>query len=131
MFWVITPRGGPARDQRGDGAVAAVGLRLHNRVVGGELLPPVLTPALGGSDEGAELDRPDLGPQPARAAEIGNPRFGADAGAGEHHGAARPLDQTAEAADLGVDVAHREVPVLTKEVSNTKSTKGTKKSWSL
>ena len=89
-------RGGAALDQGGNRAVPAVGSGLENRIVGGELLPPVAAALFGGGEEVGELDRLDFRPQAAGAAEIGNPRFGADAGAGEDHRPAGPIEAFAK-----------------------------------
>src|SRR5258708_28330770 len=69
--------------ERGERAVTAPRLcsgkgRLHRKSP-----PPGFIPGVGTGDEFIERDRPVAGPQSARRAEIGNPGFGRDTGAGE------------------------------------------------
>ena len=89
-------------------AMAGVGLGLQHGLVGGELAPPGFAARFVGGHEVVEVDRPVLGPDAAGRAEIGNARFGRDAGAGEGDHAFRLGDHALEIVDLG----HRSSPSL-------------------
>ena len=96
-----------APHQRVDGAVAAIGLGAAESVLHRKAAPPGLAPRLLGGEELVEIDRRHLRPDAAGAAEIGDAGFGADAGAGEHDGAARLGDQAGERGDLGCRMSCR------------------------
>ena len=102
-----------AADERRDGAVAPVRLRVRHRVVTLGPQAPRLAPRRLRGDEVAEVDRPPPRPDTPGAAEIGDPGFGADARAGEHHGAAGVFDEAAQPLQIriaGDGGAHRPAP---------------------
>ena len=94
-----------APHQRIDRAVAAVGFGRLEDVLHREAPPPGFAARLLGGQELVEIDRRHLRPDAARAAEIGYAGLGADAGAGEHDGAARLLDQPLQRGDFWI-VSH-------------------------
>ena len=95
-------------DEAGERAVAGVGGGLLQGLVARELAPPGLAAGLGGGHEVAEVDGPELGPDAAGRAVVGDAQFGGDAGAGEGHHAFRLGDHALEIVDLG----HRSSPSL-------------------
>ena len=95
-------------DEAGERAVAGVGGGLLQGLVARELAPPGLAAGFGGGHEVAEVDGPELGPDAAGRAVVGDARFGGDAGAGEGHHAFRLGDHALEIVDLG----HRSSPSL-------------------
>jgi len=99
--------GGAAAHELGNRTMTAVRLRVAPGVVGLETATPGFAPGLLGGEKIREVDRRHLGPNPARAAEIGNSRFGADAGASEDDGLAGPVDEAGELGDLIIDRHHR------------------------
>ncbi len=96
----------PAPHQHLDGAVAAARFRFADGVLTGEFSPPRLAAHLLGGNEVLELDGTIAVPDTAGAAVVGNARFGADAGAGEHHGAAAVFDRLCEQLDHLGDPRH-------------------------
>src|SRR6516162_2314241 len=94
---------GTAADELGNSTVTAVRLRISPGVVGLEAAPPGFTPSLVGGEEIREIDRRHLCPDPAGAAEIGNPRLGADAGTSEDNSLTGALDDAGELGDLMID----------------------------
>ena len=95
--------GGAAAHELGNRTMTAVRLRVAPGVVGLETATPGFAPGLLGGEKIREVDRRHLGPNPARAAEIGNSRFGADAGAGEDDGLAGAVDDAGKLGDLMID----------------------------
>ena len=89
-------------DQLGHGAVAAIGLRRAQDRLHLEAPPPGFPPRLLRAHEVGEIDRHLLGPDAARAAKVGDAGFGADAGAGEQHDAARIAEHAGERDDVRV-----------------------------
>src|SRR6516164_11426885 len=87
---------GTAADELGNSTVTAVRLRISPGVVGLEAAPPGFAPSFLGGEEIRKIDRLHLCPDPAGAAEIGDPRLRANARAGEHDGLARPVDNSSE-----------------------------------
>ena len=67
--------------------MAAPRLGLAELVAHGEAAPPGFVARFLAGQELVERDRPVLGPNPARRAEIGDAAFGRDAGAGERQDA--------------------------------------------
>src|SRR3981081_4757564 len=63
--------------------VSAAGLRGRKMRIHGKTPPPGLVSHLLAGEELIERDRPVLGPQPARRAEVGDAALGRNAGAGE------------------------------------------------
>src|SRR6516225_11855154 len=93
----ISARGsGTTANELGDGTVAAVRLRIAPGVVGLEAPPPGFAPGFLGGQKIRKIDRRHLGPDPAGATEIGDPRLRANARTGEHDGLARPVDNASE-----------------------------------
>ncbi len=95
-----------APHQRVDRAVAAIGLGRLEDVLHREAAPPGFAARLLRGEELVEINRRHLRPDAARAAEIGNARLGADAGAGKDDDALRLGDQAGERGNSGI-VAHR------------------------
>src|SRR6184192_3929634 len=87
-------------------AVTAIGFGRLEGVLHDEAASPGFAARSLRGEELVEIDRRHLCPDPARAAEIGNARLGADAGAGEHNDALRLGEHTGERGGSGV-VAHR------------------------
>ena len=67
----------------------------------GEAAAPGLVAHLLAGEEILELDRPGLGPQPARRAEVRNAALGRNSGAGERRDRARSVDQFLQLVDGG------------------------------
>src|SRR5207245_2279630 len=84
--------------------VAPIRLGRLENILHREAPPPGFAPRFLGGEELVEIDRRHLRPDAARAAEVGDPRLGADAGAGEDHRTLRPLDQLGEGGDAIVVV---------------------------
>ena len=83
--------------------MTAVGGRCAKGLLHREAPPPGFAPRFLRGEEIREVDRRHAGPDPAGAAKIGNPGFGADPGSGEHDGAARPRDRPGELGNFWVD----------------------------
>ena len=96
IFCVITADDLAAPHQRIDRAVAAIGLGGAEDILHRKAAAPGLAPRLLGGQEIVEIDRRHLGPDAARAAEIGDAGLGADPGAGKDDGAFRLVDQAGE-----------------------------------
>jgi hypothetical protein len=90
-----------APHQRIDRAMAAVGERRPEDLLHREAPPPGFAARLLRGEELAEIDRRHLRPDAAGAAKIGDSGFGADAGAGEHDGAARRSDHAGKRGAVG------------------------------
>src|SRR5262245_62819207 len=85
-----------AADELGDGAVTAVRLRFAKGVLHRKAPSPGLAPRLLRSEKVRKVDRRHARPDSTGAAEIGDPRFSAYAGAREDDGAACPGDRLGE-----------------------------------
>ena len=97
-------RGGrAAADEFGDGTVAAVRLCVAPGVIGLEAAAPSFAPGFFRGEKIRKIDWRHLCPDPARAAEIGDPELGADAGTGEDDGLAGPFDDAGELGDLVIN----------------------------
>src|SRR5439155_899038 len=69
--------------EAGQRQMAATRERRGKMLLHGEAAPPGLVARLLAREEFVERDRPVLGPDPARRAEVRNAAFGRNAGAGE------------------------------------------------
>ena len=97
-------------DKMGAGAVASIGAGGAQGGVGGEFAAPGLAAHVLGGDEVTEIDGFHLRPDAAGAAEIGDPRFGGDASAGEQ-GDARGGGEFAREGGNGVWALHEQLPI--------------------
>src|SRR3546814_14603981 len=84
-----------APDECRDGQMAAVGFGRGHRLVRLDLAAPGLAARLDRGDEVLIIDRLEARPDPARAAEVRNAGFRADARPGEDHGEARTREHHA------------------------------------
>ncbi len=91
-----------AANQFGDRTMTAVGGSAAKNLLHRKAAPPGFAPRLFRGEKIGKIDRRHAGPDAARAAEIGNAGFSADAGAGKDHGAARLFDQSGEFGDLRI-----------------------------
>ena len=92
-----------AADQFRDGAMAAIGRGGAKGLLHRKAAPPGFAPRLLRGEKIGEIDRRHPGPDAAGAAEIGDARFGADAGAGKDDGTARPAINAGELGDVAIE----------------------------
>src|SRR5277367_4548498 len=95
--------GRAAADQFGDRAMAAVRRGALKSFLHRKAPPPGLAARLLRGEKIGKVDRGHFCPDAAGAAEIGNARFGADAGAGKDDGATRFVDHPGEFGDVGIE----------------------------
>src|SRR5438477_6656464 len=95
--------GGAAADELRNGAVTAVRGRCAKGLLHCKAPLPSFAPRLLRGEEIRKVDRRHARPDPAGAAEIGNPRLGTDPGSGKDDGAARPRYRSGELGNFSID----------------------------
>ncbi len=105
MFCVITPSIRPRRSSSASASWATIGPLVAERLEAGPVVRPEAGRVAFEDVDVGNLHRVDVGPEAGlRRAEVGNPGWNRDPGAGQHHGRARLADQLRQSLDPVRDV---------------------------